>query len=189
MNPSPNSNEQQGDPSWATENWDNPGSVGSLDPASRQYTGANRLEWDWDPAMILAQHPGSGGSNDGSDGDRKNQISAGENLRVQSFIRSRTIVTTRHHKCLHLHLTMALSLCWAGQYLVQVILRSSLFPILDLWDCGSGDSAENVIHIFSVIFVSFTRVEKHDCCLEYNTSSNSMILHRSFYEWAISKYR
>jgi hypothetical protein len=77
MNPSPNSNEQQGDPSWATENWDNPGSVGSLDPASRQYTGANRLEWDWDPAMILAQHPGSGGSNDGSDGDRKNQISAG----------------------------------------------------------------------------------------------------------------
>ncbi|KAG0580797.1 hypothetical protein KC19_4G200200 [Ceratodon purpureus] len=77
MNPSENSNEQQGDPSWATENWDNPGAVGSLDQASRQYTGANRLEWDWDPAMILAQHPGGGGSNDGSDGDRKNQITAG----------------------------------------------------------------------------------------------------------------
>lgn len=81
MNPSASSNEQQGDPSWATENWDNPGSVGSLDQASRQYAGANRLEWDWDSdsAMILAQHPASGGSNDGSDGDRKNQITAGEN--------------------------------------------------------------------------------------------------------------
>ncbi|XP_024390965.1 uncharacterized protein [Physcomitrium patens] len=76
MNPSASSNEQQGDPSWATENWDNPGAVGSLDQASRQYTGSNRQEWEWDP-MILAQHPGSGGSNDGSDGDRKNQISAG----------------------------------------------------------------------------------------------------------------
>lgn len=82
MNPSANSNEQQGDPGWATENWDNPGTVGSLDQGSRQYAGGNRLEWDWDPAMILAQHPGSGGSNDGSDGDRKSQITAGESLRI-----------------------------------------------------------------------------------------------------------
>lgn len=78
MNPSANSNEQQGDPSWPTENWDNPGAIGTLDPASSQYSSANRLEWEWDP-MILAQHPGSGGSADGGDGDRmlKNQISAG----------------------------------------------------------------------------------------------------------------
>lgn len=74
MNPSANSNEQQGDPSWPTENWP------TLDQASSQYSSANRLEWEWDP-MILAQHPGSGGSADGGDGDRmlKNQISAGEN--------------------------------------------------------------------------------------------------------------
>jgi hypothetical protein len=72
MNPSANSNEQQGDPSWPTENWP------TLDQASSQYSSANRLEWEWDP-MILAQHPGSGGSADGGDGDRmlKNQISAG----------------------------------------------------------------------------------------------------------------
>lgn len=104
MNPSASSNEQQGDPSWATENWDNPGSVGSLDPASRQYTGANRLEWEWDPAMILSQHPGSGGSNDGSDGDRKNQITAGENLREQPLNWSLTTVAARHDKFLHLYL-------------------------------------------------------------------------------------
>jgi hypothetical protein len=96
MNPSANSNEQQGDPSWATENWDNPGAVGSLDQGSRQYTGASRLEWDWDPAMILAQHPGGSGSNDGSDGDRKNQITAGESLRVQSLNWSLWFVATSH---------------------------------------------------------------------------------------------
>lgn len=83
MNPSANTNEQQGDPSWVTENWDNPGAVGSLDQASRQYT-ANRLEWEWDP-MILAQHPGSGGSNEGSDGDRKNQITAGTKARCMQI--------------------------------------------------------------------------------------------------------
>jgi hypothetical protein len=80
MNPSANTNEQQGDPSWSTENWDNPGAVGTLDQSSNQYSSANRLEWEWDP-MILAQHPGSGGSSDGpgSDGDRllKNQITGG----------------------------------------------------------------------------------------------------------------
>ena len=78
MNPSANNNEQQGEPSWATENWDSPGAVGSLDHPSRQYSGPSRLEWEWDP-MILAQHPGSGASNDGGDGDRmNNQISAGK---------------------------------------------------------------------------------------------------------------
>ncbi|KAG0576384.1 hypothetical protein KC19_5G075800 [Ceratodon purpureus] len=81
MNPSANTNEQQGDPSWSTENWDNPGAVGSaLDQSSNQYSSANRLEWEWDP-MILAQHPGGGGSTDGpgGDGDRmmKNQLSGG----------------------------------------------------------------------------------------------------------------
>ena len=81
MNPSANTNEQQGDPSWSTENWENPGAVGGLDQSSNQYSSANRLEWEWDP-MILAQHPGGGGSTDGpgGDGDRllKNQISGGD---------------------------------------------------------------------------------------------------------------
>ncbi|XP_024378733.1 uncharacterized protein [Physcomitrium patens] len=79
MNSSTHTNEQQGDLSWSTENWDNPGAVSTFDQASRPYNSANRQEWEWDP-MILAQHPGSGGSaDDGShDGDcLKNHISGG----------------------------------------------------------------------------------------------------------------
>lgn len=82
MNSSANTNEQQGDPSWATENWDSPGAVGSLDQASRQYTGANRLDWEWDP-MFLAQHPTNGGFSDGPDADRKNQMTAGQCRNIQ----------------------------------------------------------------------------------------------------------
>ncbi|XP_024365405.1 uncharacterized protein [Physcomitrium patens] len=74
---SANTNEQQDDPRRSTENWDNPVAVVTLDQVPSQYRSANRREWEWDP-MILAQHPGSGGSTDDVDGDRmKNQISAG----------------------------------------------------------------------------------------------------------------
>ncbi|BBM97994.1 protein MpSPL1 [Marchantia polymorpha subsp. ruderalis] len=69
MNPSDNNSEQQGEPSWPTENWDQPGVAGLEN--SRPYTG-NRLDWDWDNPMILAQHPG-GGASDG-DADRKSPI-------------------------------------------------------------------------------------------------------------------
>nr|QFS19076.1 SQUAMOSA promoter-binding protein-like protein 1 [Apopellia endiviifolia (species B)] len=71
MNPSANTSEQQGEPNWETGNWDQPSSVAGLD-SSRPYAG-NRLDWDWDNPMILAQHPG-GGANDG-DADRKSPIS------------------------------------------------------------------------------------------------------------------
>lgn len=86
MNSSTHTNEQQGDLSWSTENWDNPGAVSTFDQASRPYNSANRQEWEWDP-MILAQHPGSGGSaDDGShDGDcLKNHISGGKPGRTSS---------------------------------------------------------------------------------------------------------
>lgn len=87
MIPSAGNNEQQGDPNWATENWDHSGAVGGLDQASRQYSGANGSEWEWDP-MILAQHHGSGGSTDGSDGDHKHKISVGESSFEQPFNKS-----------------------------------------------------------------------------------------------------
>nr|XP_024372366.1 uncharacterized protein LOC112280779 isoform X1 [Physcomitrium patens] len=83
MIPSAGNNEQQGDPNWATENWDHSGAVGGLDQASRQYSGANGSEWEWDP-MILAQHHGSGGSIDGSDGDHKHKISVGTMSSLQA---------------------------------------------------------------------------------------------------------
>ncbi|KAL2650866.1 hypothetical protein R1flu_018994 [Riccia fluitans] len=72
MNPSANNSEQQqGEPNWATENWDQPGAVTGLE-SNRTYTG-NRLDWEWDNSMILAQHPG-GGASDGGDVDRKSPI-------------------------------------------------------------------------------------------------------------------
>ncbi|CAK9259158.1 unnamed protein product [Sphagnum jensenii] len=87
MNSSANTSDHQGDPNWATGNWDQSGAIGSLDQAAHQYT-ANRLDWEWDP-MILAQHPGSGGSNDYSDVDCKNHLAAGgtmSNLRTYNML-------------------------------------------------------------------------------------------------------
>jgi hypothetical protein len=87
MNSSANTSDHQGDPNWPTGNWDQSGAIGSLDQAAHQYT-ANRLDWEWDP-MILAQHPGSGGSNDYSDADCKNHLAAGgtmSNLRTYNML-------------------------------------------------------------------------------------------------------
>ncbi|KAL3700782.1 hypothetical protein R1sor_018804 [Riccia sorocarpa] len=73
MNPSANNSEQQqGEPNWATDNWDQPGAVTGLE-SNRTYTG-NRLDWEWDNSMILAQHPGGGGGASDGDADRKSPI-------------------------------------------------------------------------------------------------------------------
>ncbi|CAK9274758.1 unnamed protein product [Sphagnum jensenii] len=85
MNSSANTSNLQGDPNWATVNWDQSGATGSLDQTTCQYT-ANRSEWlDCDP-MILAQHPGSGCSSDCGDGDCKNHLThAGTVSRLRAY--------------------------------------------------------------------------------------------------------
>jgi hypothetical protein len=85
MNTSANTSNLQGDPNWATVNWDQSGATGSLDQTTCQYT-ANRSEWlDCDP-MILAQHPGSGCSSECGDGDCKSHLThAGE---LQEFAKN-----------------------------------------------------------------------------------------------------
>eukprot|EP00249_Psilotum_nudum_P016563 c25885_g1_i1 orf=1073-2902(+) len=55
MNPSVNPTDEQGDPSWPSESWDQSVATVScgLDPRQIQQ---NRLQWDWESPMILAQH-------------------------------------------------------------------------------------------------------------------------------------
>ncbi|CAM6093799.1 unnamed protein product [Calypogeia fissa] len=86
MNSSANTSEQEGEPNWETGNWDQSGSVAGLEN-SRPYAG-NRLDWDWDNPMIIAQHPGAG-ANDG-DSDRKSPIvgSMASSLRAYTGILS-----------------------------------------------------------------------------------------------------